>query len=317
MKNTSITFHAKSNCNDNLDCQDMVSRLIETKGSEEQFPKFGFESSDVWWPYSEYYYGVRSDFERVGRSKFEFRGVTVIFDPSQSMVGHSLLPNNDMDSTRRLAFRMLQHVLEEHFHDDDHPFIKLFDQYHATVNVASMAFYMPFQSHEAARKGLHAVVSHLEQSYSDQAPPGAVFHGQPTCQGTLNDTVWSVCSEQGMNLRLYVPNDPNSELIFCGAIGMNDEYRAKLLEPILGFARSVLVIEADLGPGWLTSRSLSNPLVWDLPSVDVYAFVCREVKRGLALNKIAGMAISVQPDFPKTVVEATFNRQTGMAYFNR
>lgn len=66
-----------------------------------------------------------------------------------------------------------------------------------------------------------------------------------------------------------------------------------------------------------TKGSLSNPLVWDLPSVDVYAYVCREVKRVLALDKIAGMEMSAKHEFPKTVAEATFNRQTGMAYFNR
>lgn len=126
MKALSITFQAKANGLDNHDCQHMLSRLIETKGSEKQVPKFGFESSDVWWPYTERRYEVHSVFEPLSDSEFEFRGVKVVFDPSECMFGHTLLPSNDMDTARRFAFRLLNHALEAHFSDDDHEGVRNF-----------------------------------------------------------------------------------------------------------------------------------------------------------------------------------------------
>lgn len=315
MKALSITFHANANGLDNHDYQHMLNRLITTKGSKQQFPKFGFESRDVWWPYSEREYGVQSVFEQLSDSDFAFRGVKVVFDPSECMFGHTLLPNNDMDTARRLAFRLLNHVLEAHFSDDDHPFIKLFDQYDATVDGATTAFYVPFDSHEAARKSLHAVVSTLDQNYSDQEGTDAVLHGQPTCEGTLNDTIWAAYGPKGMGLRMYVIQDPN----FDRYASWTPKYATNMSivsDALLESARTVLVIEADLRCDWLADHNLVNPLIWDLPSVDVYGFICRELKKvlGAAANELT---ISTKPPFTPSIVEATFNRQTGMAYFQR
>ena len=315
MKALSITFQAKANGLDNHDYQHMLSRLITTKGSEKQFPKFGFESRDVWWPYTEREYEVESLFEPLGDSEFAFHGVKVVFDPSDCMFGHSLLPNNDMDMARRFAFHLLRHALEAHFSDDDHPFIKLFNQYHATVDEATTAFYVPFDSHEAARKGLHAVVSILEQNYSDQDRNDAVLHGQPTCEGTLNDTIWTLGGPKGMCLRMYVIHDPDFDR-YSSWIPRYATEMSIVSDALLESARTMLVIEADLRCDWLAAHNLANPLIWDLPSVDGYGFICRELKKvlGGAANELT---IAAKPPFPPSVVEATFNRQTGMAYFQR
>ncbi len=178
-----------------------------------------------------------------------------------------------------------------------------------------MAFYMPFQNHEEARKGLHAVVSALEQNYSDQAFNGAVLHGQPTCEGTLNDTIWTVGGPAGMGLRMYVIHDPDFDRYSSWIPG----YATRMpivSDALLEYARTVLVIEADLRCDWLAAHNLENPLIWDLPSVDVYGFICRELKKafGGATNELT---ISTKPPFTPSIVEATFNRQPGMAYFQR
>ena len=308
MKHLSIIFRPNTKDLNEVDYQLIWSRLLVSEGNEIHFPKFGFENHEVPYPGTEGHYEVCAEFDRRTDTEFEFVGLEVIFEPSQCMFGHNILPGSDMDTSRRLAFYLLLKVLNADLGDD--PFVDLFNQHQAEVRYTGMAFYVPYADHNAGSVALQALVSHVNAIDNDQHWVTPVSYFQLTCEGTLNDMRWSMHSRTGLSIRLFVTNNPLGEKFA-------DPVTTSLSEHFLEYARSVLVIEVDLGCVWWGFHELADPLVWDLPSIDVYEIVCCEVKKALRLDAVDNIGITSKPKFPKSIMSKTFNRKTGAAYFRK
>lgn len=308
MKNLSIIFQPVTSNIDPLEYQLILNRIPVTKGNDKRYQHFTFEVEDVWCVETESHYQFRSVFELNKGAEYEFRGFNITFDPSQCMFGHTILPSNDMDTSRCFGFDLLHQELSAHLGDD--PFVKLFNQYQATVDRTCAAFYMPFPNHNAARTALQAVISNLEAIYVNPNRV-AYSYSQPECKGTLSDTIWTLSSDS-MSFRLFVANEPCSDQYW----NKTNQVTAHLPDEFLEYARSVLVIEVSTYDKFMEVHGNSSPLIWDLPSVSMYELIRREVTKVLRLDDVE-QKITCHPAFPKEIMSNTFNRQTGMTYLGR
>lgn len=301
MRHISIIFHPEIQPNLQKKADEYLGAIISRPGTPDCPPICSFEGACMENVYSGGMYDITPVWEKSGCGRWSFEGFRVVASPSLYLMGHDLLPSNDMHTARQLAFTMLAEMWWLHY--EDNPFFFYFSEYKATVTTATASFYAVFPSAEAAKNAVQRGAFKLLSQYETNHDGQLVSDELGGCH---------IEFDEEMILTLVLAK---SHRTLPKWLKLNTSVTAETHKTLFQFAERVVQCELEFTPQWFDQNTLRNPLIWDFPEVNAYKLFESELQD--VLSDDFPIEFQLAPRFPKSIMKQTFNRDTANAYLEK
>lgn len=301
MKQIGIIFHPHIHPDEQADAEQFLKAVVVQPGTANRPPICSFEGAPMLQPNTGGIFDVSAAWEKLKSGEWALNGFKVMASPSQYLMGHDLLPSNDMHTARELAFLMLLEMWDQHCKGN--PFINHFSEYKATVTTATAAFYAVFPSAEAAKNAVQRGAAKLLSQYEEN-------HDSQQVSEELGGCVIEFDGEMIVTLALA-----QSQRTLPKWLKLSTSLTAETDKSLSRFAERVVMCEAQFTPQWFAQDMLNNPLIWEFPEANAYEFFYSELQDALGDDFPIGFQLA--PRFPKSIMAKTFNRDTAIAYLEK
>ena len=301
MKQIGIIFHPLIHPDEQADALQPLKALIVRPGTANRPPICSFEGAPMLHPNTGGFFDVSPVWEKLKSGEWALNGFKVMASPSQYLMGHDLLPLNDMHTARGLAFLMLLEMWDQHCKGN--PFINHFSEYKATVTTATAAFYAVFPSAEAAKNAVQRGAAKLLSQYEEN-------HDGPQVSEELGGCVIEFDAEMIVTLALA-----KSQRTLPKWLKLSTSVTDETDKSLSRFAECVVMCELQFTPQWFAEGMLANPLIWDFPEANAYGFFYSELQEILGDDFF--IKFEPAPRFPQSIMAKTFNRDTAIAYLEK
>lgn len=301
MKQIGIIFHPHIHPDEQAEAEQFLKAIVVRPSTGNHPPICEFEGAPMLHPDTGGIYDVSPVWEKLKNGAWALGGFKVMVSPSQYLMGHDLLPLNDMHTARELAFLMLLEMWEQHCKGN--PLINYFSEYKASVTTATVSYYAVFTSAEAAKnavqQGAAKLLSQDQENHDSQ-------------QASENIGGCHIEFGEEMILTLALAK---SQRTLPKWLKLNTSVTAETGKTLSRFAERVVLCEAQFTPQWFAQDMLKNPLIWDFPEANAYEVFYSELQDALGDDFPIGFQLA--PRFPKSIMAKTFNRDTANAYLEK
>ena len=301
MKQIGIIFHPHIHPDEHAVAVQPLKALIVRPGTANHPPICSFEGAPMQHPDTGGIFDVTPIWEKLKSGEWALNGFKVMVSPSQYLMGHDLLPLNDMHTARELAFLMLLEMWEQHCKGN--PFINYFSEYKATVTTATVSFYAVFTSADAAKNAVQQGAAKLLSQDEEN-------HDSQQASEDLGGCHIEFGEEMILTLALA-----KSQRTLPKWLKLNTSVTAETGKTLSRFAERVVMCELEFTPQWFAEDLLKNPLIWDFPEANAYEYFYSVLQD--TLGDDFPIEFQLEPLFPKSIMTKTFNRDTAIAYLEK